>query len=99
MAVPASSPSKGWPTTLRIPSCPRTAGSTAAGRCEVVIGSVFSGAGLLDAGLAQAGHEHAWFVESDEWRRGHLSRRWPDAAVRDDVRTSGAGNLGAVDCI
>src|SRR5690349_13694453 len=64
----------------------------------MICGSLFSGAGLLDIGLAQAGVEHAWFVESDEWRREHLARRWPHAVVRDDVRTVGA-ELGRVDLI
>jgi hypothetical protein len=68
--------------------------------CEpMVIGSLFSGAGLLDAGLHQAGHEHAWFVERDEFRRGLLARRWPGRPVHDDVRTVGAHNLEPVECI
>jgi site-specific DNA-cytosine methylase len=65
----------------------------------MVIGSLFSGAGLLDAGLHQAGHEHAWFVERDEFRRGLLGRRWPGRPVHDDVRTVGAHNLERVECI
>jgi DNA (cytosine-5)-methyltransferase 1 len=65
----------------------------------VNVGSLFSGAGLLDLGLAQAGHRHGWFVERDEHRRAILGRRFPGVPVHDDVRTVGAHNLGAVDCI
>lgn len=50
-------------------------------------GSLFSGVGLLDAGLHLAGWEHAWLCESDEWRRGILAQRFPGAVVYDDVRT------------
>ena len=38
-------------------------------------GSLFSGIGGLDAGLARAGLEHAFLCESDEWRRGVLRER------------------------
>lgn len=33
---------------------------------DVRFGSLFSGVGLLDVGLAQAGIEHAWFCESSD---------------------------------
>jgi DNA (cytosine-5)-methyltransferase 1 len=65
----------------------------------VNVGSLFSGPGLLDLGLAQAGHRHGWFVERDEHRRAILERRFPGVPVHDDVRTVGAHNLGRVDCI
>lgn len=65
----------------------------------MIVGSLFSGAGLLDAGLHQAGIRHAWFVERDEFRRGLLAQRWPGRPVHDDVRTVGAHNLERVDGI
>jgi DNA-cytosine methyltransferase len=65
----------------------------------MIVGSLFSGAGLLDAGLHQAGHEHAWFVEREPDRRALLARRWPGRPVHDDVRTVGAHHLEPVDCI
>lgn len=49
-------------------------------------GSLFSGIGGLDHGLARAGWEHAFFCESDEWRRGVLRAHWPGVPVHDDVR-------------
>jgi DNA (cytosine-5)-methyltransferase 1 len=65
----------------------------------MIVGSLFSGAGLLDAGLHQAGHEHAWFVEREPDRRALLARRWPGRPVHDDVRNVGAHHLEPVDCI
>lgn len=65
----------------------------------MLAGSLFSGAGLLDAGLAQAGIEHAWFVEREPDRRALLERRWPGVPVHDDVRAVGAHNLQPVDCV
>jgi len=65
----------------------------------MICGSLFSGAGLLDIVLEQAGIQHAWFVERDEWRREHLARRWPGVPVFDDVRSVGAYNLEAVEAI
>jgi DNA (cytosine-5)-methyltransferase 1 len=65
----------------------------------VIVGSLFSGAGLLDCGLHQAGIRHAWFVERDEFRRGLLERRWPGVPVHDDVGTAGAATLAPVDGI
>ncbi len=50
-------------------------------------GSLFSGAGLLDAGLSLAGWEHAWLCESVPERRDILRARFPAARVFDDVRT------------
>lgn len=61
------------------------------------VGSFFSGAGLLDCGLAQAGLEHSWLCEVDEFRRGLLARRWPDALILDDVRAVGADSVPRVD--
>ena len=51
------------------------------------VGSLFSGAGLMDLGLARAGFEHAWFCESDAYCRRVLALRWPGVPVYEDVRT------------
>lgn len=50
-------------------------------------GSLFSGAGLLDCGLALAGFEHAWLCESVPERRDLLRARFPGVPVFEDVRT------------
>ncbi len=51
------------------------------------VGSLFSGAGMLDYGLTLAGFEHAWFCESDPFCRRILSLRWPGVPIFEDVRT------------
>jgi DNA (cytosine-5)-methyltransferase 1 len=50
------------------------------------VGSLFSGAGLLDYGLTLAGMEHAWLCEADPWRREILALRWPRVPIFEDVR-------------
>lgn len=50
-----------------------------------IIGSLFSGAGLLDLGLHQGGWEHAWMCEPDPYRRDLLRTRF-GVPVYDDVR-------------
>lgn len=59
------------------------------GRCEVnAIGSLFSGIGLLELGLEQAGlGSVAWQCEIDPWCRRVLAKHWPEAERFDDVRT------------
>jgi site-specific DNA-cytosine methylase len=51
------------------------------------VGSLFSGAGLLDLGLHLAGFQHAWLCEADPWRRDLLRARFPGVPVHDDIRT------------
>src|SRR4030095_2839657 len=48
-------------------------------------GSLFSGVGGLDLGLARAGWRHAFFCESDPYRRDVLRGRWPGVPVYEDV--------------
>lgn len=63
-------------------------------------GSLFTGIGLLDYGLMLAGFDAPeWVVERDEWRRGVLAKRFPDAAQLDDIRDAGAHSLPRVDVI
>jgi DNA (cytosine-5)-methyltransferase 1 len=50
---------------------------------------LFSGIGGLDHGLSRAGFRHAFFCESDPWRRGVLAERWPGVPIYDDVRDVG----------
>lgn len=55
-------------------------------RRDVLAGSLFSGVGGLDLGLAQAGWQHAFFCESDPWRRSVLAHHWPGVPIYEDVR-------------
>ncbi len=50
------------------------------------VGSLFSGIGGLDAGLARAGFRHAFLCESDPWRRDILAARFPGVPIYEDVR-------------
>lgn len=52
-------------------------------------GSLFSGIGGLDLGLHRAGFTHAFFCESDPWRRSVLAHHWPGVPIYDDVRDVG----------
>lgn len=58
------------------------------------VGSLFSGVGGLDLGLARAGHEHVFFCESDAYRRDVLRARLPGVPVYEDVRTLGESTWG-----
>ncbi len=64
------------------------------------VGSLFSGQGQLDFGLMLAGDfEHAWFCESDPWRRDILAKRWPGVPIFEDIREFRADNAGPVDVV
>jgi DNA (cytosine-5)-methyltransferase 1 len=57
-------------------------------------GSLFSGIGGMDYGLAKAGFDHVFFAESDAYRRRVLMRHWPGVPVYDDVRSVGVELAG-----
>lgn len=64
------------------------------------VGSLFSGAGLLDFGLEQAGLETVWQVEYDDWcREVALPQNFPNTEKFKDVREVGKHNLQSVDLI
>jgi DNA (cytosine-5)-methyltransferase 1 len=50
------------------------------------VGSLFSGIGGLDHGLARAGFEHSFLCEVDAWRRTVLAARFPGVPIYEDVR-------------
>jgi DNA (cytosine-5)-methyltransferase 1 len=56
----------------------------------VIVGSLFSGIGGLDLGLARAGFRHAFFCEADPYRRRVLARHWPGVPIFRTVREVGA---------
>jgi DNA (cytosine-5)-methyltransferase 1 len=60
-----------------------------------VAGSLFSGIGGLDHGLARAGWEHAFFCEADAYRRDVLRARWPGVPVYEDVASVATSDNGA----
>lgn len=55
----------------------------------MTVASLFSGIGGLDLGLARAGFDHAFFCESDPYRRAVLAARWPVVPIYEDVRDVG----------
>lgn len=63
------------------------------------MGSLFAGIGGFDLGFERAGFETRWQVEIDPFCRKVLAKHFPNAERYEDVRTSGAANLGRVDVI
>ncbi|MBI3936380.1 MAG: DNA cytosine methyltransferase [Betaproteobacteria bacterium] len=59
------------------------------------VGSLFSGIGGLDEGLRRAGFEHAFFCESDAWRRSILAARFPGIPIYEDVCEVGGDATGS----
>ena len=62
-------------------------------------GSLFSGVGGIDLGLAWAGFEVVWQVEIAPFARKILEKRWPGVRKLYDVRRCGRDNLEPVDLI
>ena len=62
--------------------------ASSGGRVEPQLrfGSLFSGIGGLDHGLARAGFRHQFFCESDPWRRQVLAQHWPGVPIYADVQ-------------
>jgi len=65
----------------------------------LTFGSLFSGAGGLDAGFHNAGFTCRWQVELDRTCRSVLARHWPQVPRFSDVRAVGPHNLCPVDVI
>lgn len=64
------------------------------------IGSLFSGIGGLEKGIATALEATVkWQVESDAYCRSVLARCWPNVRRFGDVRDVGASMLGTVDIL
>jgi DNA (cytosine-5)-methyltransferase 1 len=57
---------------------------------DLTCGSLFSGVGGMDIGIASAGFRHEFFAEIDEYCRAVLHHRFPGTTVYDDVRAVGA---------
>ena len=65
----------------------------------LTFGSLFAGIGGLDLGLERAGMVCKWQVEIDDYATKVLTKHWPNVPRFRDVRSVGAHNLPAVDCI
>ena len=68
-------------------------------RNMLTVGSLFSGAGLCDLGLAWAGLKHQWFCEIDPFCRAVLARHWPGASIYKDVSGLRGADLPPVDVL
>ena len=66
---------------------------------RVTFGSLFSGCGLMDAGLERAGLECRWQCEIDADARRVLAKHWPHLSCHEDVCQVGKHNLTPVDVI
>lgn len=53
---------------------------------ELTCGSLFSGVGGMDVGLAWAGFRHRFFAEIDPFARAVLAARFPGVPIYEDVR-------------
>ena len=63
------------------------------------VGSLFSGAGLCDLGLAWASFHHQWFCEIDPWCGRILARHWPGTPIYKDVAELEGKELPPVDAL
>jgi DNA (cytosine-5)-methyltransferase 1 len=65
----------------------------------LTFGSLFSGIGGLDLGLARSGMHCEWQVENDKFCQKVLAKHWPDVARYGDIRAVGKHNLSRVDVL
>lgn len=65
----------------------------------LTVGSLFSGIGGMDLGLARAGFQIRWQVEIDDYCRRILTKHWPDVPKYTDVRTLTGDELEPVNLI
>lgn len=63
------------------------------------VGSLFSGCGLADYGLHQAGFELAWACEIEKQPRAVLRRHFPKAEIHFDVKEMTGGTLEPVELL
>lgn len=63
------------------------------------LGSLFSGAGLMDLGLERAGMTPVFQVEIDPYARRVLERHWPGLYRLANVRDAGSHNLPPCDVL
>lgn len=63
------------------------------------VGSLFSGIGGIELGLARVGFETAWQVEIDSFCQRVLSKHWPDTPRFGDISRVSGDELTAVDII
>lgn len=65
----------------------------------LTFGSLFSGCGLMDLGMRQAGLTCSWMCEIDHDARRVLAHHQPDVPCHEDVRQVGKLNLSPVDVL
>jgi len=66
---------------------------------QLRVGSLFTGVGGIDLGLAWAGLETVWQVEIKPYARKVLEKHWPGVQKFEDVTKCGRHNLEPVDII
>lgn len=66
---------------------------------ELRIGSLFTGIGGIELGFHRAGFRTVWVIERDEYARGVLRERFPDAQILCDVASIDFSRLPRVDVI
>lgn len=64
----------------------------------MLIGSLFSGAGLGDLGFMLSGMKHAWFCECNTYAQKVLKLRFPGICIYNDVKTM-SSDIASVDII
>ncbi len=65
----------------------------------ITAGSLFTGIGGFDLGLAQAGISTSWMCEIDPACRSVLQRHFPGVPIYEDVKTIGRDNVTRVDVL